>query len=129
MHKEKIIVDEMVEKYKTANPFEMCDKININILYMQLGDLRGFYRYSKRNKFITINIDCDAPQKFITCAHELFHSMYHFEANKIFLDSTLLVSNKYENEADRFAAYLYLKHYVTYENMPIKYVRLINERR
>lgn len=127
MHKEKKIVDKLIQKYKTANPFEICDKMNINVSYKQLGNLRGFYRYSKRNQFITLNINLNNLDKIVACAHELGHSIMHPDMNRIFLNSTMFVSSKYEHEANRFAAYLLLTYYgkLGIENIPSHYLDLI----
>ena len=127
MHKEREIVDKLIKKYKTANPFELCDKMNINVSYRQLGRLRGFYRYSRKNHFIDINIELDALNRIVACAHELGHSMIHPDMNRIFLNSTMFVTSKYECEANRFAAYLLLEYYSDPENIPSHYLELIRE--
>lgn len=127
MHKEKEIVDKLIKKYKTANPFELCDKMNINVSYKQLGGLRGFYRYSKRNQFIDININLNDLNRIVACAHELGHSVIHPNTNRIFLNSTMFVTSKYECEANRFAAYLLLEYYEGVENIPFHYLELIRE--
>ena len=52
---EKEAVDKLIKKYKTCDPFELCDYMNIQVRYSDIGEYRGMYRYSKRNQFITIN--------------------------------------------------------------------------
>ena len=138
MHKEKIIVDKLVEKYNTYDPFEICEKININLIYADLGGVRGLYRYSKRNKIITINSILPDHEKLNVCAHELGHAVLHSEYNRIFLNSTFFLPSKFENQANRFAAYLILKGYADdIENMtvtdiakitgiPLEYLMLIS---
>lgn len=111
MHKEKIIVDKLVKKHNTYDPFKICEKININLIYADLGEIRGYYRYSKRNKFITINSILPDHEKLNVCAHELGHAVLHSEYNRIFLNSTFFLPSKFENQANRFAAYLILKGY------------------
>lgn len=137
LSKEKYIVDKLVKKYNTCNPFEICEKRNINVLYCDLGKLRGLYRYSKRNKFITINSNLPEIERMNVCAHELGHEILHSGHNRIFLNSTFILPSKFENQANRFAAYLLLKGYTDYfENMtisdiskitgiPLEYLRLI----
>lgn len=138
MHKEKIIVDKLVKKHNTYDAFKICEKININLIYADLGEIRGFYRYSKRNKFITINSILPDHEKLNVCAHELGHAVLHSEYNRIFLNSTFFLPSKFENQANRFAAYLILKGYANdIENMtvtdiakitgiPLEYLMLIS---
>lgn len=135
--KEKYIVEKLIAKYKTCNPFEICEKRNINVLYCDLGKLRGFYRYSKRNKLITINSNLPEIERMNVCAHELGHEILHSEHNRIFLNSTFILPSKFENQANRFAAYLLLEGFDdNFENMtiwdinkitgiPVAYLRLI----
>ena len=111
LNKEKFIVDKLVKKYNSYNPFEICEKMNINLIYADLGEIRGYYRYSKQNKFITINSILPDHEKLNVCAHELGHAVLHSEYNRIFLNSTFFLPSKFENQANRFAAYLILKGY------------------
>ena len=55
MRREEKIVVNLVKKHKTANPFELCELLNVDVRYQNLGSIRGMYRCSKRNKFITLN--------------------------------------------------------------------------
>lgn len=125
MHKEKILVDELIAKYHTANPFELCDLLKFKLRYRPLGTLHGLYRYSRKSQFVTINIERERCQQTITCAHEIGHGIMHPKENALFLDSTLFVSKKQEIQADRFAGYLLLEHYGSIEYIPKKYLDLI----
>lgn len=126
MHKEKNIVDNLIKKYDTYDPFEICEKININLVYENLGNIRGYYRYSKRNKYITINSILPDYEKLNVCAHELGHAILHSEYNRIFLNSTFYLPSKFENQANRFAAYLILRGYDDdFEDMTIMDVHKI----
>lgn len=108
MHKEVAIAKNIVKKYKTCNPFDICEKRNIVVNFQDLGKLRGFYRYSKRNKVITINSSLEEHMRKIVCAHELGHEILHSEHNRIFLNSTFVLPSRFENQANRFAVYLLL---------------------
>ena len=125
MHNEKIIVDELIAKYHTANPFELCELLGFKLAYKPLGTLNGMYRYLRKAQFVTINCDRERPQQAITCAHEIGHGVMHPRENAFFLDSTLFVSKKQEIQADRFAGYLLLEYYGSIECIPRKYLDLI----
>ena len=94
--------------YNTSNPYELCDSMGISVV---LGDLpqsvNGFCINIKKRNIIYINQDlCETIQKEV-CAHELGHILIHPECNLLFMmDKTLFVTQKYENEADLFAAHL-----------------------
>lgn len=125
MHKEKILVDKLIHDFKTANPFEICELKNIEVQKKPLGSLNGIYRYHKRRQFITLNIDSMTYQQFMTCGHELYHALEHPKENKIFLSTTHFVNNKKEIACDRFSAYLALAYYGTIDNIPSRYLELV----
>lgn len=100
----KAIVDKLISKYKTRNPFQIAEALGCIILAVPLNGLRGFYRYTKRCHIIYISDSLDDLQAKIVCAHELGHIVLHRGLNRVFMDScTNMVSNKYELEANRFA--------------------------
>ncbi len=126
MTKGKEEVARLVKKYGTNNPFELCEKLNINLNYSSLGSLKGFYRYSKRNHFIEINSTLTRAEQYVTCCHELGHYSMHQGVNNIFLSTTLMLPTKLEHEANRFALYMLLEYYGGYENIPsylLEYLR------
>lgn len=125
MHREKYIVDDLISKYHTANPFELCDSLGFKLSYKPLGTLNGLYRYLRKTQFITINSERERHQQTITCAHEIGHGVMHPKENAFFLDSTLFVSKRQEIQADRFAGYLLLEHYGNINCIPEKYLKLV----
>ena len=126
MHKEKIVVDKLILKYGTANPFELCDLLGFKLSYKSIGSLNGIYRYLRKTQFVTINSERERSQQIITCAHEIGHGVMHPRDNAFFLDSTLFVSKKQEIQADRFTGYLLLEYYRDLENIPDKYLKLVD---
>lgn len=100
----KRLVDSLVRKYKTRNPFEIIQNLNVILVFYPLHGVRGFYQYFQRNNIIYIDELLSDTDKLFVCAHELGHMLLHKKSNAIFLDSrTQLNTTRYELEADRFA--------------------------
>lgn len=99
---------ELIEKYNTNNPEELAKYLNIHIHPWDFkDDVNGFYKYEKRNKFILIKPSLPYHIRMWVIAHELGHALHHQGVNCQFLKRhTLVVTNKYEIEADLFAAEL-----------------------
>lgn len=98
------IIKKLVKKYKTTNPFELCDLIGIHVEKEPLGKLDGYYHYFNRIKQIRINENLDDAKSKWTCAHELGHAIMHPTLNTLFLSAnTYMVTSKFENEANLFA--------------------------
>lgn len=111
------IVSRLVRKYSTRNPFELAEGLGIKVLYEELGDINGYYNKPLRMKQIHINWNLDDPMKRFTCAHELGHAIIHPDVNTPFLRRhTGLNINKYEIEANKFAACLLIPDEVILEN-------------
>lgn len=105
----KRLVDSLVRKYNTRNPFEIIDDLNVIVVFYPLQGVKGFYQYFQRNNIIYIDESLSDNEKLFVCAHELGHMLLHKKANAIFMDSrTQLNTTKYELEADRFAIDLLL---------------------
>lgn len=101
------IIERLVKKYKTSNPYELCSSMNIIVIKEELGTLNGYCHTFQRNKFIHINSSLSYDAQKFTCAHELGHHVLHKGCNIFFLKSkTLLKTNKYEEEANEFARIL-----------------------
>ena len=82
----KKIVNSLVKKHKTRNPFEIIKGLNVILVPVPLEGVRGFYQYFQRNNIIYI--DDSLPEK----------------ANALFMDTyTGFNTTKYEKEADLFA--------------------------
>ncbi|WP_148866657.1 ImmA/IrrE family metallo-endopeptidase [Thermosediminibacter litoriperuensis] len=104
----KNVVRRLVKKYKTSDPFELMDALDIiYVKYPLPENVRGFYFSKLRRKIVVINSIYEKRRQIVTAAHELGHCLLHPKMNAIFLDlNTLLVTSKYENEACKFAAEL-----------------------
>ena len=102
-------VTKLTNKYKTNNPFQLAEYLNMNVIEKPLGTIRGFYQYYRKNKFIYINSDLDKKLKRVVCAHELGHAILHPKHNAVFLTfNTHCVKGKFEQQANQFAIELLL---------------------
>lgn len=101
-------VKQLCKKHNTKDPFELAQRLNINIFFHDLHEeINGFYKYERRNKFIAINSNLSSTMQRTVCAHELGHAILHPNANTPFLrKNTLLSVDKLEIEANTFAALL-----------------------
>lgn len=100
----KRLVDSLVRKYNTRNPFEIINNLNVIVVFYPLHGVKGFYQYFQRNNIIYIDESLSHHERLFVCAHELGHMLMHKKSNAIFMDSrTQLNTTKYELEANRFA--------------------------
>lgn len=113
----KKLVNSLVKKYNTRNPFEIAKNLNLILVLCQLsGGTRGFYQYFQRNNIIYINEDLPEDEQCFVLAHELGHLFLHKKINTILLDNSNLKTHKYEVEANTFAAELLIPDALIYEN-------------
>ena len=111
------LVDYLVRKYNTRNPFEIINNLNVIVVFYPLKGVKGFYQYFQRNNIIYIDNNLSEAEQKVVCAHELGHMFLHKKCNAIFMDSrTHFVTNKYENEANTFAAELLIPDSIILEN-------------
>lgn len=103
-------VYDLIEKYNTADPYEICEKMGIVVHEHELPEhINGFTSSYNGVSFIVINTLLEHFEKRITLAHELGHVILHGFTNSINLSmNTGFCTSKYEREADCFAAHLLL---------------------
>lgn len=110
-------VDSTVRKHHSRNPFEIAKGLNIMIIPVPLIDCRGFYQYFQRNNIIYIDENLSHHDKMFVCAHELAHMLLHKKANTVFMETkTCFNTNRYEEEANKFAMELLVPDEVIFEN-------------
>ena len=104
-------VSELIQRYKTDDPFLIADLKNIHIVYGNLGGKFGNYIKYKRSKFIILD-DKRTPERILpfVCAHELGHALCTPNENTQWLKTyTMTVNADYiERMANEFAVELLL---------------------
>ncbi len=113
----KGIVESLVRKYHTRDPYELADFLDIKIVRCELGKIRGYFIQKYRIKQIFLNHNLDRREEKLVLAHEIGHSIMHPDVNTPFLQNhTGFSTNKFEIEANKFAACLLIPDEVMLEN-------------
>ncbi len=102
---------DLIKKYDTRNPFELCKATGVEVFYADLGNLKGMYKYLKKNRFAVINKNMDSYTKTLVCAHELGHDILHRDlAKRVCLQEFMLydMKSRPEYEANLFASEILL---------------------
>ena len=103
-----VLTDKLVREYKTEDPFELAERMDITVHYHELLGTNGYYLLYKGKKNIVVNKNLERHlQKFIV-AHEIGHSVLHPDTNAFLLSDTLFPTDRQEIEADKFAINLLL---------------------
>jgi len=105
------VAQELIIKYDTRDPFELCKAIGVEVFYADLGSLKGMYKYLKKNRFAVINENLDPFTKRLVCAHELGHDILHQNlAKQVCLQEFMLydMKSRPEFEANLFASEILL---------------------
>ena len=76
------MVQELIEKYSTRDPYELCDTLGIMYRIADLGSLKGFFTLVAGEPVIIISKDIDEHQQREVCAHELGHALLHMDIAK-----------------------------------------------
>ncbi|MDB8792593.1 ImmA/IrrE family metallo-endopeptidase [Romboutsia sp. 1001216sp1] len=100
----------LINKYKTNNPFELMDYLDIlYIRYPLKGNLRGYYTKEFGEKVICISSRLCDEEVNLVAAHELGHAILHEDKNILFISrNTLQSKDKLEKQANKFAAEILL---------------------
>lgn len=130
----------LIETFNTSDPFELCNYLDIYLLFHSLGsEIFGFFQRTESGyELLHINNRLNYYTRKYICAHELGHAIIQPELSmSFFIRNSLMILNKFEIEADIFAAELLLnseslKEYEGYtveqvaaaENVPKRLVEL-----
>lgn len=102
-------VKNLEKKYGTRNPYKLCEFLNIEVIYMDLGNLKGIFKKVITNNFIVINENLDEFCQKVVLAHELGHAILHNSKDiQTLKDYDLFpkYTNRLEVEANTFASEL-----------------------
>lgn len=70
----------LTRKFKTRNPYEICDELGVRIRLKDLGtDIKAYYFYQSRIRNIVLNHRVSETVWRILVAHELGHDRLHQE--------------------------------------------------
>lgn len=110
-------VKNLIEKYGTKNPFEICKRAGIEILYQDLGEIKGFHVRNVGVSLIIINSKLSELMMIIVLLHELGHAVLKHPTKDISFmkDNFFGYSNQLENEANLFLSE-FLFNYVLLED-------------
>ena len=109
LRKIKKIVEKLIEEYGTRDPYILCKYLNIDVSFIDLGSMKGFFRICCNRKMIMINENLSRIAKIIVLAHELGHAILHYEKDYILMKKSFInYTNQMEKEANIFAAELLL---------------------
>jgi Zn-dependent peptidase ImmA (M78 family) len=100
------ISKKLVRKYKTRNPFELAEALNINIKFYDFRELKGFYTYYKRNRYIGINRNLCTIEQALCCAHEIGHDQLHRHLTYYMKDYVFFSNITTEYQANLMAAHI-----------------------
>lgn len=111
----KGVVNKLVNKYGTRNPFTLADELGIIVQFSDIKSLCGFYTPLKRQRVILLNsrLQNDENEKLLNAvmAHELGHAILHRDSQCYFYsDRTFFLKSKPELEANTFAAELLISN-------------------
>ncbi|WP_196595911.1 ImmA/IrrE family metallo-endopeptidase [Pectinatus frisingensis] len=123
----KLRVKNLMNKYGTADPFELVDDLNIKIIHAPLPDhIRGFLVRVLRRKYIILNENlCYLAQKITVC-HEIGHAQLHRGYGYyLHADQAYYVPSRREKEANEYAMHL-LSHSSDIDGEYI--ARILNEK-
>jgi len=108
-------VEKLKKKYEESDPFRLCRRMDIKLLYNQFGkeedSIKGFFLECKRVKTITLNSDLPSVIQRIVLTHELGHAVLHENCGIHAFHEVGLFneSSEYEKDANLFAAEFLLK--------------------
>ncbi len=101
-------VEELTAFYKTRSPFEICEKLNIHIIFADLPkSVDGLFVKTKYNEeMILINNNIKTAKIKRTCAHELGHAILHKNVNILQLGENSELTKTLDSEAEYFSTLL-----------------------
>lgn len=69
----RLRVKNLIKRYKTSNPYKICERMGINLSFASLGKIKGYSRHYLGLDFIVINKELSDFLKCAVLIHELGH--------------------------------------------------------
>lgn len=106
------IVNFIGKRYGTFNPFIVAKRLNIPVIWCDLGDnLMGKVSYLKGRPIILLNESFEFNNsRYFYCAHELSHAIWQEGLTGAYNLNTRFRS-KFEQEATKYAIYILINLY------------------
>ena len=100
------LTQNLIKKYRTNNPYEIAEALNIVVKRTKFDNLKGMYKDISRIGFVWLNDELDETAERVVLMHEIGHHLLHRHlAVNSFQEFTLYdMSGKPEMEANIFAA-------------------------
>ena len=106
----KKLVAAVVGRHGSRDPFFICERLNIEIIYYHFSEnIKGFFVKDnlKKQFIIALNSHLLPRTRKAVLSHELGHAYLHPELSRYYIKrNTLFSTDKFEREADIFAAEL-----------------------
>ncbi|CAG9340938.1 ImmA/IrrE family metallo-endopeptidase [Clostridium perfringens] len=109
----KNLVNELIKKYETRDPFILAKAKGIRICKENLGNLYGYSSTYKREMSIHINSNYSEEIQKLVCAHELAYLlMYPKETCHIVFDLSTSNNPNFEKYIKLFMSHLLVSDYI-----------------
>lgn len=125
------VVEGLKELSNSNDPFVICGYLDVVVVEEPLGDeVMGYYQQTQTGlEILHINSSLDYHYKKYVCAHELGHAILEPSMSiSFFIDNPLMVKNRSEIKADKFAALLLIDddvlNRIEYENFTLDQIAL-----
>ena len=105
-------VRQLARQSETNDPFRIARESGAEVIFRDLGKLKGMYACIKRNRYIVVNPHMNSWLQKLVCAHELGHDQLHRElALNRWMHEFMIynMNQRTEYEANVFAAELLLR--------------------
>lgn len=106
------LVEKIKREYHSANPFYICENMNIEVKYVPFIDNpKGQFQEIRGRAIIFLNDTLkNSEERFYICAHELGHAILHRGLSSYYV-STRTSRSKSESEANCFVMNLIVSLY------------------
>ena len=111
------IIDEILDKYNTDDPFIIAEKLGFPVQRCELNNYNGKSVYSNNNTTLFVNNNLNIIDSLITCAQELGYALMYPKRSAIFIHNNSK-NNKCKEEinCNNFAIALLIENKFNFED-------------